>query len=186
MKRAVAAVLLIFLGCDSEPEERMMSDAESIRLQHDIWEFQIYPGAEYLEANTKAYERAHFLMNPGDDEPPRMAFYHSEDSIEEVGAFYAEKYGYGEVAPNQVNDFKPFPPQAYFDQGDLRQATEQIVPMLEQLELSTDISDVEGEFRTAHIEGIDRYPRVTLQRPWYDVVTGEVRDTTMILMVVEE
>lgn len=186
MKRAgTILVLAVWLfGCE-ERSVTPMGEYEARKLEHQLWEFQIYPGARYLEELTEAYKRAHFLMNPEDDEAPRMAVYESEDSIDQVGAFYADKYGYGRVEPNAVNDFKPFAPPAYFSEGSLEESTRQILPMLEALELSTSIEGVEGEFRSAHIEGIDRYPRVTLQSPWYDVIDAEVRETTMILMVLE-
>ncbi|MBW3565818.1 MAG: hypothetical protein KY459_13970 [Acidobacteria bacterium] len=177
-------LLLSFAGC-REPKGEALDEYESSEVRTRSMDFQVYPGSSFLEEHTEAYRRSHSILNPRSKTIPPMAFYESNDPVETVAGFYAKIYGYERVHPNAVNDFSPYPPHAYLTRGDLAEATRAIVPIIEQLGYDSDISDVSGDFAGAHVDGIDLFPRVSLQRPWYDFISGEVRDTTMILMVQE-
>jgi hypothetical protein len=122
-------------------------------------------------------------MNP---DPPReldMMILDTEAPIEEVAEWYAQLYGVGRVAEDQVNDFSPITPRAYLLDGDLQADFRRIEPLLEQLGVDTGIEGVEGSYRGAHITAVWGRPRVTLQRPYVDPTRGEVVDRTMILLV---
>lgn len=175
---------LLVIAC-SEPGVEPLSEYESSEVAKRSMDFQVYPGSTFLEDHTEAYRRSHSIVNPQSRRIPPMAVYESADSVEEVAQFYARIYGYDRVHPNTVNDFSPYPPHAYLIRGELGEATRTILPIIEQLGYESDITGVSGPFVGAQIDGIDLFPRVSLQRPWYDFITGEVRDSTMILMVQE-
>lgn len=180
----IIVLLMTSFGC-REPEGEVLDEYESSEVLARSMDFQVYPGSSFLQEHTEAYRRSHSILNPRSRTIPPMAFYESDEPVETVAGFYAKIYGYDRVHPNAVNDFSPYPPHAYLIKGDLAEATGAIVPIIEQLGYDSDISDVSGDFVGAHIDGIDLFPRVSLQRPWYDFIAGEVRDTTMILMVQE-
>jgi hypothetical protein len=179
------AALLLAAGCRERSEMEPLDAFHSADLSARAWSFQVYPGSEFLPAHTDAYRRTHLVLNPGAESSPPIAVYESRDPVEEVASFYGNKYGYGDVAPDSVMGFRAHAPPAYFTGGDLGEDTRNIEPILRQLGFDHDLSQIEGRWRGAHVSPTGPHPRVTIQRPWYDFARGEVRDTTMILMVRE-
>lgn len=174
--------LLVFLSCQSEPEMKVLDEYESADLAARAWSFQVYPGSEFLADYTDAFRRSHALLNPGSPEPPPIAVYDTDASVEDVARFYAETYGYDTVAP--ISD-DPASAPAYFTEGDIGTDTRKIGDLLRQLGYQHDLSTLEGEWTGAHIAPTGPYPRVTIQRPYFHFGSGDVRDRTLILMVRE-
>jgi hypothetical protein len=182
----IVVVLLLAAGCRERAAMEPLDAFQSADLSARVWSFQVYPGSEFLPAHTEAYRRTHLLLNPGAESSPPIAVYESRDSVEEVASFYGSKYGYGDdVASDSVAGFRAHAPPAYFTRGGLGEDTRNIEPILRQLGFDHDLSQIGGTWRGAHVSPTGPYPRVTIQRPWYDFSRGEVRDTTMILMVRE-
>jgi hypothetical protein len=164
-------VLLAIAGCSKEDE---YSEAET-------FSFVPYPGAKFLGQVTEVIRQAHKLMKPG-EEPPPVAAYDTDASVEEVANFYAKSYGYGSVAPDATNNLSTVPPKAYFRTGDLATDTKSIEALLPKLGLKTDVSQAKGTYKAAEIAPRPNRPRVTVQRPYFDVGTSKVVDKTIILM----
>lgn len=175
---------VLLAGCRKERSEPL-SQYEVADMQATSYNFQLYPGAQYLAPQTELLRRAHFVLQPQAKSAPPMAMYDTEAPLEEVAKFYAEKYGYGTVAPNEVNDFSSVKPSAYFTAGDLAADTMQVKPILEQLKVEADLTKATGSWKGAHISPKTNLPRVTLQRPYFDFINSRTVDKTLILMVRE-
>lgn len=180
--RRLAFVLILGLagGCTDEPEVEPLTSYEAADLQARVYNFQVYPGARFLERETETLRKAHFVMQPDAKTAPPMAMYDTDAPLEQVAAFYAEKYGF-ELAPEK-GPAEP-PPAAYYTTGDLAADAAAIKPLVEKMKLSTDVTKAAGTYRGAHINPAMNMPRVTLQRPYFDVVTSQVVDRTLILLV---
>lgn len=174
--KAILSFLLITVlsmtGCGKAPP--FAGDSER---------FPAYPGAVKLDEMTDLFNRAHRIMNPEDTEQIELMLFETRSSVDKVATWYAEMYGLGSVAEDQVNDFSAIPPRAYYRSGDLAADARQIEPLLEALDLEIDVDAIEGTYRGAHIDPVYKKPRVTLQRPYVDPVRGEVVDRTLILLV---
>jgi len=177
--------IMVLSGCRKEETLQPLSEYESADVQARAYNFQVYPGAKFLEAETALLRRAHFVLQPEATEAPPMALYETDAPLEDVTKFYAEKYGYPRVAENELNNFSSARPAAYFTTGDLAKDTEQVKPILEKLKATVDTSKAVGAYRGAHISATGNMPRVTLQRPYFNLVRGEVVDKTLIVMVRE-
>lgn len=188
MKRISVTVLLVAglftFSCESEPEMTVLDEYESADLAARAWSFQVYPGAAFLPSYTEAFRRSHTLMNPESPEPPPIAVYDTSDPVEEVARFYAEKYGYADVASSSESS-EGTPPPAYYTSGDIGVDTRQIGDLLKRLGFTHDLTGLSGPWLGAHIAPTGPYPRVTIQRPYFHIDSGDVRDRTMILMVRE-
>ena len=57
-----------------------------------------------------------------------------------------------------------------------------IEPLIQKLNLQTDVSKATGRYRAAELAPRPNRPRVTIQRPYFDVTTSQVVDKTLILM----
>ncbi|HET7433911.1 MAG TPA: hypothetical protein VFN10_04265, partial [Thermoanaerobaculia bacterium] len=57
-----------------------------------------------------------------------------------------------------------------------------IAPLLKQRNMPTDTTKAQGSYKAADIEPRPNRPRVTVQRPYFDVTTSQVVDKTLILM----
>lgn len=182
-KYVLIAAALTALACGRETSEPL-TDQEVADLQASSYNFQLYPGAEYLAPQTELLRRAHFVLQPEAKSAPPMAMYDTAAPLEEVAKFYGEKYGYT-IAPNEVNDFSSVKPQAYYTQGDLAADTMQVKPILDQLKVTSDLTKATGSWKGTHISPKPNMPRVTLQRPYFDFVNSRVVDKTLILMVRE-
>lgn len=164
-------VLALLGGCSKEDE---YSEPES-------FSFVVYPGSRFLGKITEATRQAHKLIKPN-EEPPPVAVYETDASVEEVATFYAKSYGYSSVAPDSTNNMSTVPPRAYYRTGDLAADVKSIAPMLPQLGLNTDVSKAVGTYKAADIAPRPNRPRVTVQRPYFDVTTSQVVNKTIILM----
>lgn len=175
MKRSILItgllVLSLMAGCGKEDQYT----------EPEAFAFVVYPGARYLGGLSDATRNAHKLLKPN-EEPPPVAIYDTEKPLEEVAAFYAKSYGYGEVAPDATNNLSAAKPPAYYRTGDLAADAKQIEPLIPQLNLKTDVTKATGSYRAADIEPRPNRPRVTVQRPYFDVTTSQVVDRTLILM----
>lgn len=182
----VAVILMLFVvtgSCARDSELEVLDEYESADLAARAWSFQVYPGANFLPDYTDAYRRSHALLNPDTPDPPPIAVYDTDDPVEQVARFYADKYGYGTVSASAGTDPRRAP--AYFTSGDLGMDTRNIADLLRELGYHQDLAEVEGAWAGAHIAPTGPYPRVTIQRPYYHFASGEIRDRTMILMVRE-
>ena len=186
MKRTILAmvVLLAGAGCRDEPLEPMTT-YQSGELQARAYDFQVYPESRFKEELTLALRRAHLLLNPGLVEAPPMALYETDAAVEDVAKFYIEKYGYGQLAPNEVNDFSAVKPSAFLTTGDLAADAAAIAPIAEKLNYSFEPSRISGTWKGAHITPRDRFPAVSIQRPYIDVVHDRVVDKTLITLMRE-
>lgn len=180
----LAALMTFVLSCGGEKAEPL-SDAESADVQAKAFNFQVYPGAQFLDGQTDLLRRAHFVMQPDAVDAPPLAVYDTDGSLGDVAKFYAEKYGYT-LAENEANDFKTIKPSAYYLTGDLAADAAGIAPVAEKLQTGTDISKATGSYRGAYFEAQTSLPRVSLQRPYFDIAKSEVIDRTLIVMVREK
>ncbi len=181
---ALAVVMSFVLSCGGEKPEPL-SDHESADVQAKAFNFQVYPGAQFLDSQTDLLRRAHFVMQPDAVDAPPLAVYETEAPLEDVAEFYAGKYGYT-LAQNEANSFKTVKPLAYYLTGDLAADAQGIAPVVEKLKIGTDISKATGAYRGAHFQAQASLPRVSLQRPYFDVARSEVVDRTLIVMVREK
>lgn len=170
------AVLLLLLsslvgGCGREEEPA----------EPEAFSFVVYPGSRYLGQLTDATREAHKLLKPNEPPPP-VAVYDTEAPVEEVASFYAKSYGYSTVAPDATNNLSAAKPPAYYRTGDLATDVKAIEPLLPRLNLPTDATKAVGTYKAAQIDPRPNRPRVTVQRPYFDVTTSQVVDRTLILM----
>ena len=144
----------------------------------EAFSFVIYPGSRYLGQLTETTKRAHTVANPS-TEPPATAIFDSEATLEQVAGYYAGEYGYGEIVEQPPGGA---PVNASWRNGDLAADAQAIAPLLTQLNIPTDVSKATGSYRAADIAAKPHRPRVTIQRPYFDVLTSKVVDRTLILM----
>jgi hypothetical protein len=167
----LAAALLVFAGCKGEEEYS----------EPDSFSFVVYPGARYLGQLTEATKQAHKVIAPG-QEPPPTAIYDTDAPMEQVAEYYAKEYGYNGVAPDATNNLSAAKPPAFYRTGDLANDTKAIEELLKKMNLNTDVSKAQGLYKAAEIQPRPNRPRVTVQRPYFDVTTSQVVDRTLILM----
>lgn len=174
-RRHVLSALLIltavFAGCKGKEEFA----------EPEAFSFVVYPGSRYLGQLTEAFKNAHRVTAPG-EEPPPTAVYDTDAPVEQVAEFYAKEYGYKEVAPDMTNNLSAAKPPAYYRTGDLGADAKSIEELLKKMNLGTDVSKATGQYRAADILPRPNRPRVTVQRPYFDVTTSTVVDRTLILM----
>jgi hypothetical protein len=164
--------LAVIAGCKGGEEDFAEPEAFS---------FVVYPGSRYLGQLTETTKNAHRAMDPN-TEPPPTAIYDSEAPVEEVAKWYAQQYGYKEVAPDATNNLSAAKPPAFYRTGDLAGDTQAIESLLRKMSMPTDVSKAVGSYRAAQIDPRPNRPRVTIQRPYFDVTTSQVVDKTLILM----
>jgi hypothetical protein len=143
--------------------------------------FTVYPGAQYLAQVTELIKRANTIIKPNQTPPP-VAMYDTDAPLDAVADFYARAYGYGRVAPDATNNLSAAKPAAYYRNGDLQTDVKAIASLLQQMKVNVDVSKAQGKYRAAEIEPKMNRPRVTVQRPYFDVTKSQVIDRTMILM----
>ncbi|HEX8171520.1 MAG TPA: hypothetical protein VF824_13355 [Thermoanaerobaculia bacterium] len=161
----------LFTSCKGEEEYA----------EPEAFSFVIYPGSRYLGPLTDTTKQAFRTMSEG-QEPPPVAVYDTDAPVEQVAEFYAKEYGYKEVAPDATNNLSAAKPQAYYRAGDLATDQHNIQPLLEKMNLKTDASKAVGSYKAAEIAPRPNRPRVTIQRPYFDVTSSQVVDRTLILM----
>jgi hypothetical protein len=167
---ALLAASLVFAACKGDEEEYAEPEAFS---------FVIYPGSRYLGQLTEKTKEAHKIMAPQSDPPP-TAIYDTDATVEQVAEYYAKQYGYANVAAEAGTGTTK--PQAFYRSGDLAADAQGIAPLLPKLNLQTDLSKATGTYRGAEIAPRPNRPRVTINRPYFDVTTSQVVDRTLILM----
>lgn len=169
---AVAMTLALVAGC--QKKEASAPEAEA-------FSFVVYPNSRYLGQITEMTKQAHKTARPG-EEPPPIAIYDTEASVDDVANYYAKEYGYPGVAADATNNLSAAKPPAYYRTGDLQTDNRAIEPVLKQMNAPTDVAKAVGTYRAADIEPRPNRPRVTVQRPYFDVTTSQVVDRTLILM----
>ena len=168
---ALLITLFVFAACKGGEEEYA---------EPEPFSFVIYPGSRYLGQLTEKTKEAHKVIAP-QSEPPSTAIYDTDASVEQVAEFYAKQYGYANVAAEAGTGATK--PQAYYFNGDLQNDNKPLQPLLPKIGLqATDVSKAVGSYRAAFISPRPNRPRVTIQRPFFDVTTSQVVDRTMILM----
>jgi len=147
----------------------------------EAFSFVVYPGAHYLGQLTETFKQAHKIGDPA-HEPPPMAVYDTDAPVEQVAEYYAKEYAYSKVAPDVTNNLSAAKPLAYYRGGDLATDAKGIESLLKQMNLPTDVAKATGTYKAAEIAPRPNRPRVTIQRPYFDVTTSTVVDRTLILM----
>ena len=173
-KILLAALLLLtalFVACKGEEE----------LAEPDAFSFVIYPGSRYLGQLTERTKDAHKVIDPS-KEPPPTAIYDTEASVQDVAEYYAKQYGYKEVAAEGTNNLSGIKPPAFYRSGDLAADMKVIAPIIQKMQLGTDTTKATGAYKAAEIAPRPNRPRVTIQRPYFDVLTSQVVDRTYILM----
>jgi hypothetical protein len=168
---ALLLLTLVFVACKGGEEELAEPEAFS---------FVVYPGSRYLGQLTENTKAAHKVINPA-AEPPPTAIYDTEAPMEQVAEYYAKQYGY-QIVPEANLNLNAAKPPARWRTGDLAADTKAIEPIIKQMNLPTDVSKAAGAYKAADIEPRPNRPRVTVQRPYFDVLTSQVVDRTLILM----
>lgn len=149
--------------------------------EDEQFSFVVYPGSRYLPQLTDTFKQAHKVLAPT-EEPPPTAIYDTDAPVEQVAEFYAKSYGYNSVAPDATNNLSAAKPPAYFRGGDLATDAKAIVPVAEKMNMKVDVSKASGKYKAAEIAAKPNRPRVTVQRPYFDVSTSQTVDRTLILM----
>lgn len=183
-KLFLLAVPLLMIACGGR-EESTMNPYETADVQAAAYDFQIFPKAEFLPTLTELFRKAHFVLHPGATTAPPMAAYQTDASVKEVAEFYAAKYGYPKVADNAANNFSSVPPQAYYRTGDINADATGAQEIYGKLGLKPDLTKATGTYEGAHINQTANYPRVTIQRPYFDPSTNAVVQKTLIILVKE-
>lgn len=164
-------VSLVALGCHREKEE-----------EEEAFSFVVYPGAHYLPHLTELTKQAHKVISPNIPEPPPTAIYDTDASVDDVANFYVKAYGYPAVAPDATNNLSSAKPPAYRRTGDIAADVKSIEPLLSKMNLHPDMARATGAYKAVEIAPKPNRPRVTIQRPYFDVTTSQVVDRTIILM----
>lgn len=149
--------------------------------EEESFSFVVYPGSRYLPQVTDLMKQAHKIITPA-EEPPPTAVYDTDAPMEQVAEFYAKSYGYNTVAPDATNNLNAAKPPAFFRTGDLATDVQAVVPIAQKMGLKVDTSKAVGKYKAAEIAAKPNRPRVTVQRPYFDVSTSQTVDRTIILM----
>jgi hypothetical protein len=181
LTRIFSRALVLALVCAVAVSGCRKDEPSQAPSEEAVFSFQVYPGSRYLAQLTELTKQAHRVIKPG-SEPPPTAIYDTDASLEQVAAWYAKEYGYGDVAPDVTNNLSVAKPPAYYRTGDLAVDAKGIESLIPKLKLQTDISKAKGTYRAADIEPKPNRPRVTIQRPYFDATTSQVVDRTLILM----
>jgi hypothetical protein len=176
ISRALGAALLITLALAGCKKEETEESAEP-----DRFTFTVYPGATYLAQLTELAKQAHNVMQPNEPAPP-TAIYDTDAPLDTVANFYVKSYGYRRVASDSTNNLSAAKPPAYYRNGDLATDLKAIQPVLQKLKVTTNVAKAQGKYRAVEIESKPNRPRVTIQRPYFDVTKSQVVDRTIILM----
>jgi hypothetical protein len=172
---AVASMALLTLAsCHKEQPAMRQPEPET-------FSFVVYPGAEYLQELTDLDKKADAATHPDGPIPP-LAIYDTDAPLDTVANYYVKQYGYTKIAPDATNNLSAARPLAYYRAGDLHSDVVSIQPLLQKLNINTDVTKADGKYRAVEIDAKKNRPRVTIQRPYFDVLKSRVIDRTMILM----
>lgn len=174
--RALAVGLIFTVALAGCRKEKAGAPSEP-----ESFTFIIYPGARYLPQLTEVTKQAHKTLKPS-EEPPPTAIYDVDAPVEAVAEYYANSYGFSKVASDATNNLSAAKPPAYYRNGDLAADIKNVEPLLKKMNLKPDTSKAVGTYKAADIEPKRNRPRVTVQRPYFDINTSQVVDRTMILM----
>jgi hypothetical protein len=173
----VAAILMVLIailpGC--RKEKKNASEEPS------TFTFTVYPGSHYLAQLTELHKRASAVLKPNETPPP-VAIYDTDAPLDAVANFYANAYGYSKVAADATNNLSAAKPPAYYRNGDMYSDVKGLESLFKKLNLNVDFSKARGKYRAVEIEPKTNRPRVTIQRPYFDVINSQVVDRTIILM----
>ena len=73
-------------------------------------------------------------------------------------------------------------PPAYYRTGELAEDVKSVQELITKLGLQTDVSKAVGTYKGSYVAPRPNRPRVTIQRPYFDMIKSEVVDRTVILM----
>jgi hypothetical protein len=163
--------LTILAGCKGEKEE-----------EQDQFTFVVYPGARYLPHLADLMKQAHKVIKPNDPDTPQVAVYDTDASVDDVANFYVKAYGYGTIAPDATNNLSPAKPPAYRRSGDILADQKGAEPLFPKLNLHPDLTKASGTYNAVEIAPKTTRPRVTIQRPYFDLTTSTLVNRTLILM----
>ena len=178
MTRFPRSLLILFLvlgaiaGCSREKS----ADSEA------PFRFVVYPGARSLPQLNAVTRDANRLLKPGQQDVSGTEIYDTDASLDQVAKFYADSYGYGSIAPDGGHGLGAVKPPAFRREGDLQTDQKAIEPLLQKLNLKTDVSKAAGTYEAVEIAAKTARPQVTIQRPYFDVTTSQVVNKTLILM----
>jgi hypothetical protein len=175
VSRALAVLMLLVAALSCRKEKAPASEEPA------TFTFTVYPGSRYLAQLTELDKRAAVLTKPNETPPP-IAIYDTDAPLDSVANFYAKAYGYTKVAADATNNLSAAKPPAYYRTGDLSNDVKGIEPLLKKLGTNVDISKAKGKYRAVEVEAKMNRPRVTIQRPYFDVINSQVVDRTIILM----
>lgn len=170
---AALIVSLAILGCNREKTDENEADTFS---------FVVYPGARYLSQLTDLVKKAHTVLKPNEPEAPPTAVYDTDASVDDVANFYVKSYGYSGIARDATNDLSVARPPAYYRGGNIATDLKNVEQLLQKLNVKIDPSKAQGSYKAVEIAPKPNRPRVTIQRPYFDVTTSQVVDRTIILM----
>ncbi len=174
--RALALGLLLAValgGCQKEKSEQA-AEPESFA-------FVPYPGARYLAQLTELTKQAHKVLKPAEEVPP-TAIYDTDAPVDAVADYYVKSYGYAKIASDATNNLSAAKPPAYYRNGDLSSDVKSVEPLLQKMNMKVDSSKAVGKYRAVEIDAKPNRPRITVQRPYFDVSNSQVVDRTLILM----
>src|SRR5436190_13021550 len=160
----ILVALVAVAGCKGEKKETST--------EPETFQFTIYPGSRYLKDVTEVFKQASKAYHPGEEIPP-IAVYDTDAPLDTVAQFYAKAYGYNTVAPDATNNLSAAKPPAYYRAGDLQTDAEAAKPIAEKMKLSVDYAKAQGKYKAAEIEPKTNRPRVTVQRPYFDMTTSQ-------------
>jgi hypothetical protein len=170
---ALAVTALTTAGCGKEKKNEST--------EPEAFSFTIYPGSRYLAQLTDLWKQARKISMPNEDVPP-TALYDTDAPIDKVAEFYAQSYGYDKVAPDATNNLSSAKPPAYYRAGELAKDVAAIIPITQKLSVKVDVSKAVGIYRACEIDPKPNRPRVTIQRPYFDVTTSQTVDRTLVMM----
>jgi len=170
----VPALLLTLVVAGCGKEKKAASEPEA-------FSFTIYPGSRYLAQLTELWKQAHKVTAPNED-VPATALYDTDAPIDKVAEFYAQSYGYDKIAPDATNNLSSAKPPAFYRAGELAKDVAAVIPITEKLNVKVDVSKAVGSYRACEIDPKANRPRVTIQRPYFDVTTSQTVDRTLVMM----
>jgi hypothetical protein len=172
-----ATLMLPTVSCrKAEPVEEKPAGAPAVT-------FTVYTGARYLPELTELFKKGAAASMPGTPVAPQV-LYDTDAPLEAVAEFYAKNNGFPKVWPDATGDFNTAQPQAYYRSGDHATDLKAIQPLLDKLNMKVDASKAVGPYKGAQING-NGHPRVTLTRPYFDLIQQKVVDRTLIIMAQE-
>jgi hypothetical protein len=145
------------------------------RIDHETYRFVVCPGSRFLGNLTELTRAASLLVIPA-SVPPTVAIFDTDAPVSDVAAYYLTEYHY--AVELQTSTGAP----AYMRSGELLVDLRNAVPLLARLGVPVDMQKAVGRYVAVEIFPRADRPRVTLQRPYFDVLHSRVVDRTMILM----